>query len=76
MEYTFKVIQPATTFFRGEMTVQAVNKEDAIELIKDLTNEELEEFCTEWELAEEGADTNGFIEVWDEDGEDNENQIR
>ena len=69
MEYTYKVTQPATSFFRGEITVQAVDAEDAIEWIKNLTETELEEACENWELTSDGADTDGFIEVWGDDGE-------
>lgn len=69
MEYTYKVTQPATTFFRGEITVQAIDAEDAVNLIKSFTEDELEEYCTNWELSDEGADPDGFIEVWGDDGE-------
>jgi hypothetical protein len=69
MEYTYEVTQPATTYFRGEITVQAIDAQDAIDLIKGLTETELEESCTDWELAECGTDANGLIEVWSDNGE-------
>jgi hypothetical protein len=69
MEYTYKVTQPATSYFRGEITVQAISAEDAIDLLKNLTETELTESCKDWELAEEGGDAHGLIEIWGDNGE-------
>ena len=68
MEYTYKVTQPVTTYFRGKIIVQAEDAQNAINLIKGLTEIKLKKSCTNWELAKCGADADGLIQVWGDDG--------
>lgn len=67
-EFTFKISQPATTFFEGDITISARNKQSAIKKIKNLKQAEIENLAKNWELADSEADTSGNIEVWDDYG--------
>lgn len=67
-EYTFKITQPATTYFRGEISIKAKTEKEAINKASKLTQSQIERLATDWELADEGADADGFIEIYDENG--------
>ena len=66
--FTFKVTQPATTYFRGNLYIEASSEKSAIKKAKKMSQEELENSCEDWEISLNGADTDGDIEVWDDEG--------
>ncbi len=68
MEYDFRVTQPALTFFEGQISINAKSKKEAISKLKKLTNSEIDGLCTDWELSDNGADADGNIEIWDDNG--------
>jgi hypothetical protein len=67
-KFKFKVTQQATTYFIGEIEIEAKSEVEAIKKIKKMSQKKIEGISTDWEMADEGADAHGFIEVYDEKG--------
>jgi hypothetical protein len=66
-EFIFKVTQPADTYFKGTITIQATSEEEAVRIIEGFSQEDLEERCTNWYSGDD-VQPAGPIEVWDNSG--------
>lgn len=66
-EFTFKVVQGAYTSFVGEITIEAISKAQAKKKIMHMTQQQLEEKCTNWEVSDQATE-DGPIEVYDNNG--------
>lgn len=67
MEFKFQVIEPAITMYSGDLYIEAETEEDAIEKIKKMTNQEINNLIGDWKLSDDTT-TSGKIEVWSSTG--------
>ncbi len=69
MIYDFKVSLPFETFYEGILEIEADSYEEALQKIKELSNEELDERTTNWEIDLSNVITNtNDLEVYDDKG--------
>jgi hypothetical protein len=61
-EFTFRVTQPLSGYYEGEVTVKASSEKAARNKLNKMTQEELEEICTSWEQGDEMS-ADGDIEI-------------
>ena len=70
-EFKFRVTQTATGFFEGTSTISAKTEKDAMKLLTMLSNEGVEELCSDWSMSDY-TEADGEIEIWS----DKNKQIR
>jgi hypothetical protein len=66
--FEFRVTQPATTFFDASIIIKASSEKAAINKLRKMSQHQLDSMCENWEMAD-GADVDGNIEVWDNNGQ-------
>lgn len=62
-QFEFPVQQSVTTFYNGSITVIADNEEDALQQLKDMSYEEVDEKVESWEMNLD-ADSTEPIEIF------------
>jgi hypothetical protein len=69
MIYDFKVSLPFETFYEGMLEIEADSYEEALQKIKELSNEELDERTTNWEIDLINTVSNlNDLKVYDQEG--------
>lgn len=62
-EYEFRVTQPNVGFYEGTLLIEAKSEKEAIKIAKGLSQEDLEDMCTDWTQAVEYVESDGDIEI-------------
>jgi hypothetical protein len=61
--FEFRVTQPAATFYKGTLIIEASSKTSAISRLKRMGNDDIETLCFDWEIADE-CFPDGNVEIW------------
>ena len=69
MKFKFECTQPADTYFKGTLEIEAESEEAAENKIMMMTNRELDALVNDWEAVDEAISMSDLpIEVWDKNG--------
>lgn len=62
-EYTFRVTQPLVGYYEGDVTIEANSEKEGKELLENMSNDELDSICENWEQSVDDAEPDGDIEI-------------
>ena len=65
--FEFRVTQTAEVFYEGELSIDAKSEQEAIELIKQMNQNEISDLCDNWEICLDDVCFNDPIEVWNDE---------
>lgn len=61
--FTFRVTQDLRAFYEGEVSIEALNEQDARKKLAKLSTKKLDEIATHWEQNTDNATPEGKIEI-------------
>lgn len=61
--YTFRITQPLTAFYEGEVNIKAKNEGSARNKLSKMSQKQLEKIVTDWEQNTENAFADGDINI-------------
>ena len=61
--FTFRVTQPLKAYYEGRVSVEAKSEKAARKILENMTQNELEDTCENWEQQTDNADPDGDIEI-------------
>lgn len=61
--YTFRVTQPLVGYYEADVTINAKSEEEARNILENMSQNELEEICENWDQVSEDMNPHGDIEI-------------